>query len=427
MNRDVSVFECKNVDDVRNSIQKALQDRVDLLPISRDSLILLKPNLNSDMNALTGNTTDLRVIVSVVSFLKRKGYRNIVIGDGTSSGFYRNSMNVISRLKLDKIAKKFEVRTLDLNHAPYKEVDFGGEFKAKVAEICFDCDFFINLPKLKMHFEAQISACLKNLIGCVRGLDKQKVHDDLIKNILRLNAKIRPDLHIVDGLIAMEGTGPSAGTPTYLGSIVVGLDPYLVDMICAKLVGLKYYDVPCLKLAEQMGIITDEHVQRANAVQTHLKKELLRPEKSWLVALAYHPKLRKYFTSIRLSPLFDPIFSADLASKIFLSLGLRQDVFTEEEDKIKEIYVDQEICDRCMICGDFCPMNLNLPDMIGFEEHDCVQCLYCFFTCPKKAIKVKGNLGFISEQIRKYDKITRKMVKSVYRENHFAKRANQQN
>jgi uncharacterized protein (DUF362 family) len=43
-----------------------------LLP-DKKAPILLKPNLNSNMNALTGNTTDLRLVAAVIEFLKDAG------------------------------------------------------------------------------------------------------------------------------------------------------------------------------------------------------------------------------------------------------------------------------------------------------------------------------------------------------------------
>ena len=83
--------------------------------------IFLKPNLNSNMNALTGNTTDLRIIAAVTEFLKESGYKNITIGDGTNSGFYRNGISVISRLVIDKLAKYYSVKVVDLNYSEKKK------------------------------------------------------------------------------------------------------------------------------------------------------------------------------------------------------------------------------------------------------------------------------------------------------------------
>ncbi|MDI6782713.1 MAG: [Fe-S]-binding protein, partial [bacterium] len=93
-----SIFRCDRGSELKDKLGVELEQYLDLFPKSKSARILLKPNLNSNMNALTGNTTDLRIIAAVISFLQNQGYRNIAIGEGTNSGFYRNKINVITRL-----------------------------------------------------------------------------------------------------------------------------------------------------------------------------------------------------------------------------------------------------------------------------------------------------------------------------------------
>jgi uncharacterized protein (DUF362 family) len=56
--------------------------------------------------------------------------------------------------------------------------------------------------------------------------------------ILDINAAVRPDFAIVDGIIGMEGNGPIQGTPKAAGVVVVGDDPVAVDATCARIMGL---------------------------------------------------------------------------------------------------------------------------------------------------------------------------------------------
>ncbi len=46
---------------------------------------------------------------------KNKGYNNIVIGEGTNSGCYRNNISVIARLKVDELAKYYGIKVIDFN------------------------------------------------------------------------------------------------------------------------------------------------------------------------------------------------------------------------------------------------------------------------------------------------------------------------
>ena len=93
----------------REEVFTTLKGYADLFPTSKDAKILLKPNLNSNMNALTGNTTDLRILSILVEFVKEQGYSNIIIGEGTNSGFYRNRIGVISRLRIDALARHYGI------------------------------------------------------------------------------------------------------------------------------------------------------------------------------------------------------------------------------------------------------------------------------------------------------------------------------
>ncbi len=70
----LNVLRAYSRNDVREGLFKTLEDYKDLLPVSKTAKIFLKLNLNSNMNALTGNTTDLRVIAAVIEFLKGNGY-----------------------------------------------------------------------------------------------------------------------------------------------------------------------------------------------------------------------------------------------------------------------------------------------------------------------------------------------------------------
>jgi uncharacterized protein (DUF362 family)/ferredoxin len=407
----LSVRRCESSAEIREAIRSELA--VSELPRAKDASILIKPNLNSNMNALTGNTTDLRIVVGVVEYLKDAGFRNITIGEGTSSGFHREKINIFSRLMADKIAQRYDIGLLDFNYAPSVEVEFENGTKARIAKACVETDFFINIPKLKTHFETMMSVCLKNLIGCLTGVyEKQKAHRSLCKNILNLNKVIKPDLHIVDGIIAMEGTGPSSGTPRKMGQLVFTTDPFLGDLACARLADIPHTEVPCLRLAEEAGIIGRDHLAYLESFPLDdLKQALRRPKVNLLVRLVNNPKWQHYLVKVRLLPGISWLFSTKPIGKILNLTGLRQDVFIKDEIESKELNLMHEKCKPCGICTDYCPIGeLDMPRDIGKLEKGCIHCFYCYLVCPERAIEHVGSLGFLTEQIRQYDKVTRREI-----------------
>ncbi len=407
----ISILHCQNTKEVYEKIAATLEARRELLPVSREATIFLKPNLNSNMNALTGNTTDLRLLAAAIKYLKAAGYKNIFIGDGTSSGFYRYKINVITRLKVDNLAKRYGVKTIDLNYAPFEEANLSNGKRVRVAQITRKADFFINLPKIKTHFETLMSVCLKNLIGCVVGLaEKQKIHYSLFRNIIHLNEAIHPDLHIVDALVAMEGTGPTTGTPIRMDTILLGSNPYLLDLLAARLAGIDYLEIPTLRLAKEIGYISDSMVNYINnlALTSEIRK-FKRPKVKPLAAFVNNQKRQKYFIALRLAPGVNQFFNLNIMGKLLQFAGLRQDAFSMKETDLQQLVLDEVKCTHCKKCADYCPMGLKLPQELNDKAKGCIECGYCFLICPQKAIIFKGELGFLKLQLEQYDSLVRNL------------------
>jgi uncharacterized protein (DUF362 family) len=51
---------------------------------------------------------------------------------------------------------------------------------------------------------------------------------------------------VVDGVVAMEGNGPVAGTRKEIGVLLAGTNPVAVDLACARLMGFDYRKLPIL-------------------------------------------------------------------------------------------------------------------------------------------------------------------------------------
>ena len=415
MDDRIFLVSCRSYQEILNRLPVALEQFRDLLPADRCARILLKPNLNSNMNALTGNTTDLRLLAAVVLFLKERGYEKITIGEGTNSGFYRNRISVISRLQVDRLARHCGVGVIDLNRSRPVVIDLKNGVKAQMARECFEADLFINLPKLKTHFEVGMSVCLKNMMGCLVGQEnKKKAHDALAENILLLNQAVKPHLHVVDALVAMEGLGPTRGTPIRLDTIVVGTDPYLIDLLCCRMAGFSHEKVRTLAVAEKKGLLTDVHHRIVRDLIGESPARPFRPPNPGpLAAFIHHPDRQKFFLKIRNTSLFTRLAATDWFGGLLFLTGLRQDVFVQEEMRIDRMDLDEGRCDRCGVCSDVCPMGRFFPDDF-LDPGTCLQCLYCYSACPKQAISYSGEAGFFAEQERQYDRLIRALFRKPH-------------
>ena len=408
------MIACTTAKEIREKLAQTLEKYKDIFPCEKDALILLKPNLNANMNALTGNTTDLRILSGLIVFLKDEGYTNIMIGEGTNSGFYRNNISVISRLKIDSLAGYFGVGLKDLNQSQSFEIELDQGIKANVAKEVMDARMLINLPKLKTHFENGMSVCLKNLMGCLVGQEnKKKIHDNLPENILRINEAVKPHIHIVDALIAMEGLGPTKGFPVSMNKILIGTDPYLIDLICAEMAVFDFKKVRTLELARRKGILTRDYFKFVQSLYVSegfsgIRKKFALPKAGPLAAFIHSPERQKFFLKIRNTAFFTYLASTDWFGKLLFVTNLRQDVFISEDMECKGLEIDEDACDDCGICRDICPLELNLPQYLK-KQDQCIKCMYCYCACPKHAVKFHGEPGFFREQIKQYDHAVRKL------------------
>lgn len=122
-----------------------------------------------------------------------------------------------------------------------------------------DNDCVINLCKMKTHMLERITGAQKNIFGCVFGFNKGASHVaypnafDFAEMLADLNRLIRPRLHILDGIDAMEGNGPQSGTPKHMGVILASTDPVALDSLFASLIWLDPYLVPTNKTGEKRG------------------------------------------------------------------------------------------------------------------------------------------------------------------------------
>jgi len=363
--------------------------------------ILLKPNLNNDLSALTGNSTDLRLLAAVIEALQQHGYTRIIVGDGPNIGTYRKGIDVLGRLGVRALCAHYGVECVDFNHAPATQIQLATG-PVRVARLCLEADLFINLPKLKTHAEAGMSLALKSLVGCVVGTDKRLVHRDLPTNIVALNEAIHPHLTIADALIAMEGNGPGDGTPHRTDTLLAATDPFVLDLGAAHLFGLDVTRIPYLAVARRRGHLTAADFDAA-ARLTPLVRLEPAPPRGWLVRL---------LDSRALAPLRDMtrfIHGQEWVRRLLHRLHIMQDVYQADDAQIA-LYLDAARCTRCGLCLDYCPLALPVLES-GFDfAGPCVRCLYCALVCPAQAIQLKGHVGYLERHMARYGDLIRQVA-----------------
>lgn len=212
--------------------------------------VLIKPNYLNASHPSTGITTDSRVIEGVIKFLKQQEVQAIIIGEGSGFSDTFESYRIAG---VDSVAKRWNVKLVDLNKDDYVEVHPKNPLtlkKVKIAKTALESTI-ISVPKLKLHRIAGVSLSIKNMMGAMK--PKGSMHTHLNSNIVDLASVITPNIAIIDGIIAGEGH-ESSGNPVEMNLVIAGTDPVAVDSVGAAVMMIPPNDVKHLRLAEKKGL-----------------------------------------------------------------------------------------------------------------------------------------------------------------------------
>jgi len=206
--------------------------------------VLLKPNFVGFDPLGVMNTHPAVVAAARESFLKL-GAAQVLIGEGPALD--RDTEAIVESVKLREYAGPLQRMFVDLNVDDVERVPLKTR-ASRLKELylpktVLGADFIVSIPKLKTHHWAGVTLSLKNMFGIVPGgcygWPKNVLHWAGIDNsILDINAAVRPDFAIVDGINGMEGNGPIQGTPKRANVLVFGNDPVAVDATCCRIMGL---------------------------------------------------------------------------------------------------------------------------------------------------------------------------------------------
>lgn len=238
--------------------------------------VLLKPNL-VEPHAGNGhiNTHPLLVRAAIEAFLNY-GAAKVVVGEATAHN--HDTLYCLEASGLGEVLHEDSIRFIDFNSCSFRKLRNLGN-RTRLGDLFLPVDvarsdIVVSLAKMKTHHWAGVTLTMKNMFGVmpgsVYGWPKNVLHQSgIIPSILDINATVRPDFAIIDGIVGMEGDGPIMGTPVNAGVLVMGRNPAAVDATGARLMGVDPLKIDYLRHASGwLGTIAEKNIeQRGENVQ----------------------------------------------------------------------------------------------------------------------------------------------------------------
>ncbi len=337
--------------------------------------VVIKPNLLARHRPENAVTTHPDVLRGVILALQNRGIASITVADspggpytpGLMAGVYKACG--VSAVCAETGARAYTGCESAPRHFPEGVLVHNFELIRPILE----ADYILNLPKLKTHVLTGMSGAVKNLLGCVPGLTKAEFHmrfpqrEHFGQMLVDLCECVKPGLHLVDGILGMEGDGPAGGRVRETGLLLASQDPYSLDLAICRYMGLDPAQVPTLVAAAQngrCGLLFDENALVAE------EETARRPFADFALPASCQDRV-------------------DFSGRLPRFLRGAMPAFTRRA--APHPVVTKKQCVGCGKCAEICPAQVIQleKNKAHIRQKECIRCFCCHEMCPVKAIEVR--------------------------------------
>lgn len=371
----VCILSCESYDYelVEKKIFECLDSIENIKPkVRTGSKVLVKANLlkkNSPDDAVTTHPT---VVEAIVRYFQQLGCK-VIVGDSPGGPFNEKSLMAVY-----KATGMFDVQkrtgcelNFDTSFVEVKNDEAKMLKNMKIVKAFDEVDFVVSAAKLKTHAMMTYTGAIKNLYGTIPGVTKAEYHfkmnniENFANAIVDICEYVKPDLSIIDGIEGMEGDGPSSGDKRFVGLIFASENPYALDTVASKIIGIDPLSIPILRAVKERNIfsvdINDIEFLGLKPQDIDIKQFKLPVSANVNFVGGRVPKFMENWILNNFRP--RPVF-------------------------------DHNICVSCGICAQNCPpkaidMSKGKPEV---DLKRCIRCFCCHELCPKKAIDIKKHV-----------------------------------
>lgn len=387
----------RRMEDYENAaaLEAAVEELFCALPASgriTGKKVLVKPNLLAKRTPAQAVTTHPAVLAAVLKAVQRRQPASVVVADSAGGIATIGIMKgIYEATGIAEVCRKAGVPCWPGGETGERKGDGKIAKTFTLIQPVLEAEFIIDLAKFKTHMMTGMTGAVKNLFGCIPGLQKAEWHTrcpdkgPFGEMLIDLFQTVHPDMALVDAVMAMEGDGPNGGKPRPFGLLVAGEDLPGIDLALCGLIGLDPMRVPYLLAAHNRGLCAerfDPALWQGDAPYA--------PVEDFLLPSSYLGD-----ESSAGNTDFAQKFPAPLRGLARRAEGLIS----------PHPVIDQKACIGCGRCREICPQHTivwHVTKKGGRPKEDpkprkvarvvpkgCIRCFCCHEVCPVQAIEVR--------------------------------------
>jgi len=323
--------------------------------------VLVKPNLIMPRKPEDAATTHPAVIEAVCTAFIKAGAEVSII-DSTGGPHTKMILRLLYGKTGMKTAAENSGAKLSFNTKSTTVLFPEGRVMQKfdLLSPILEADLVISVAKVKTHGFQSMTGCVKNLFGCIPGMGKPLLHRKYAKRkdfagmLVDICARIKPGFNILDGIYGMEGAGPTAGTPKYMGAVIGGISPYAVDLAQCHLMGLRTDSVYTLHEAAARWFAPEDAEsldwigENPEEFRTNFKPAVNHKNDNV-------PKILENCTGCAECAKICPMKCIEIKERS--AVNNRQAAINNRQAAInnRQAVIKEKECIRCYCCHEFCP------------------------------------------------------------------------